>query len=236
MTLDGNIKKLFKIIEDMRIEFPTKKFTLDGRLVGDIGEILVQENYDVTLYPSNTPTYDGEDSYKRKIQIKSTFKDSLTFPCDEKEVPDYYIGIKINSDGSFEEIYNGKGDKIWELVKNRKPAKTSSFSIPISSLKKLNDDVDIFDKIEEKNNKLNIDSIGSSMYTIGERINNKYLKKIDLNMISDSIIKKYRRQLDSCNLDKETLVGKYYDRSGWIYYEADYFYCFNLQIKEFLVD
>lgn len=236
MTLDENIKQLFEIISDLKNNFPNKEFTLDGRLVGDIGEILVQENYDVQLYNKQEKTHDGYDSYKRKIQIKATFKDKLSFPCNKKDVPDYFIGIKIHTNGSYEEIYNGKGAAIWELVKNRAKTKNSSFQISLPSLKKLNDKVDIFDKIEEKNNKVNIDSIASSMYTIGERVNNKYLKKIDLNMISDSIIKKYSKQLEFCNLDKETLVGKYYDREGYVYYEAGHFYCFDLQIKEFLND
>ena len=41
MTLTENILKLFEIVNDLRKNFPNKEFTLDGRLVGDIGEILV---------------------------------------------------------------------------------------------------------------------------------------------------------------------------------------------------
>ena len=163
MTLTENIKQLLGIIDDLKRNFPNKEFTLDGRLVGDIGEILVQENYDVTLYTKLEKTYDGYDSYNRKIQIKATFKDKLSFPCNKEDVPDYFIGIKIKPDGSFEEIYNGKGSDIWELVKNRKKTKISSFQISLSSLKKLNDKVDIFDKIEEKNNKMCSNSIGYSI-------------------------------------------------------------------------
>ena len=232
MTLTENILKLFEIVNDLRKNFPNKEFTLDGRLVGDIGEILVQENYDVHLYSTLEKTYDGYDSYNRKVQIKATFKDKLSFPCNKSEVPDYYIGIKINSDGSFEEIYNGKGSYIWELVKSRQKTKTSSFQISVSSLKKLNDSVDVFDKIEEKNNKMSEDSIGSSMYTIGERKNNKYLKEIDISILTDSIMEKYSKQLDYCNLDKEALEGNYYDRKGWVYYGEGPFHCFDLQIKE----
>ena len=40
------------------------------------------------------------------------------------------------------------------------------------------------------------DSIGSSMYTIGERKNNKYLKEIDISILTDSIMEKYSKQLD----------------------------------------
>lgn len=149
MTLAENIEKLFKIIEDLRENYP-KQFTLDGRLVGDIGEVLVQEYYDVTLYTKLEKRYDGFDSKNRKIQIKSTFKDSLNFPCDERDVPDYYIGIKIHRDGTFDEIYNGKGSDIWNLVKDRKKNKISTFQINLSALKKINMSVDPSDKIAKR--------------------------------------------------------------------------------------
>ena len=82
MNLRENIESLFKIIEDLQSNYPNKMFTLDGRLVGDIGEILVQENYNVKLYSKLKRKYDGLDSFNSKIQIKSTFKYSLSFPCD----------------------------------------------------------------------------------------------------------------------------------------------------------
>ena len=58
------------------------------------------------------------------------------------------------------------------------------------------------------------------------------MKKIDISMLTDPIMKKYSKQLDFCNLDKDALVGKYFDRKGWVYYGNGPFYCVNLQIKE----
>lgn len=45
-----------------------KNFTLDGKLVGDIGEVLVAEHYGLTLYGDNTHIHDGfvTDSKERK--------------------------------------------------------------------------------------------------------------------------------------------------------------------------
>ncbi len=150
MNLAENVEKLFKIIEDLQQNYPNKKFTLDGRLVGDIGEVLVQENHDVTLFTKLEKEYDGIDSKNRKVQIKATFKDHLNFPCDKEDVPDYYIGIKIHRDGTFEEIYNGKGSDIWNLVKNRKKTKISTFQISLSALKEINKNVNPSDKIEKR--------------------------------------------------------------------------------------
>jgi hypothetical protein len=113
------IKELFFIVEKLQQKYPHRKFTLDGRLVGDIGEVIVEENYSLILYQKQEKTYDGYSGDK-KVQIKATFKDDLTFPHGEDNIPDYYIGIKLLNDGAFEEVYNGRGNNIWDLLKNRK--------------------------------------------------------------------------------------------------------------------
>ncbi len=150
MNLSDNLKKLFEIVNDLQKEYPQKKFTLDGRLVGDIGEVIVQDNYDVTLFPDLRAVYDGYDSVNRYVQIKSTFKESLNFPCNENDIPDYFIGIKIHPDGTFEEIYNGNGSDIWNLVKNRKKTKTGSYQISVSALRKINKNVKETDRIKRR--------------------------------------------------------------------------------------
>ncbi|WP_409260150.1 DUF6998 domain-containing protein [Pseudomonas sp. KCJK8806] len=42
----------------------------------------------------------------------------MTFP------PDYYLGIRMNRDGTFEEIYNGPGALIQQQLAGRKPTRT----------------------------------------------------------------------------------------------------------------
>ena len=136
MKVHQAVKEMLQIVENLQKSYPKKKFTLDGRLVGDLGEILVEENYDVELYEGLEKHHDGKSSDGRRVQIKTTMKNSLTFPVDH--IPDYYIGIKVNSDGSYIEIFNGPGEIAGEAIKNRKPTKTNLHSITISTLKKLN--------------------------------------------------------------------------------------------------
>ena len=52
-------------------------------------------------------------------------------------------------------------------------------------------------------------------------------------MVTDQILKNYDLQLSFCNLDKENLIGKFYDKEGWIYFKAEKYYRFDLKIKEF---
>ncbi len=139
MTIAEAIQELLTIIRALRQRYSQKRFTLDGRLVGDLGEILVQEAYDVELFAEQQKHHDGRTSDGRLVQIKTTMQNALTFPVDH--VPDYYLGIKIQEDGSFVEVYNGPGEIAREAVTNRRPTKTNLHSVTISALTKLNQKV-----------------------------------------------------------------------------------------------
>jgi hypothetical protein len=135
------VQRLVSIVAQMQKCYPEKKFTLDGRLVGDIGEVLAAELYLIELNDGLTKHHDAvsADGTNRKVQIKATMNDSLTFPCDH--VPQYYIGIKIDSEGEMEEIFNGPGSIIKKILKNRQITKTNLHSISISALRELNNEV-----------------------------------------------------------------------------------------------
>ena len=77
--IQDSLKQIFSGIRQLKKALPSKEFTIDGRLVGDIGEAIVQRDYDLTLYEGLAKDYDGETSCGKKVQIKATFKDSLTF-------------------------------------------------------------------------------------------------------------------------------------------------------------
>jgi len=47
MEIHQAVKDLLKIVKALQGAYPKKNFTLDGRLVGDLGEILVEEDYDL---------------------------------------------------------------------------------------------------------------------------------------------------------------------------------------------
>ena len=76
-------------------------------------------------------------------------KDSLIFPCDH--VPNYYLGIKINKDGTIEEIFNGPGKVIKQKIKNYKSTKTNLYSVSNNTLKKLSEGVSADQRIPKRN-------------------------------------------------------------------------------------
>ena len=85
-------------------------FTLDGKLVGDIGELYAVEHYGLNLLPPGTSVHDCEAPNGVKIQVKTTQKAEGTSIDSE---PEHLIVLLLNPDGSFKEIYNGAGSGPW---------------------------------------------------------------------------------------------------------------------------
>ncbi len=148
-VIDKALANIFKSIDDLKKAFPQKAFTINGRLFGDLGEVIATLYYYVELYPVQKPVHDGKSSDGRKVQIKATFKNSPTF----KTKPDYYLGLKLSKDGGPpEEIYNGLGRTIYQHYKdrNRKGIGEISLSFPIVELKKLSALVSPTDRIKKR--------------------------------------------------------------------------------------
>lgn len=145
-TIKDALDKIFSGINQLKKAFPMKDFTIDGRLVGDIGEAIVQRDYDIELYKGQEADYDGETPCGRKAQIKPTFKDRLTF----KKTPDYYIGIKIFENGKYEEIFNGPGDVIKKKYQHRKGLGEKLLSFSNKHLQALSKDISKREKIKKR--------------------------------------------------------------------------------------
>lgn len=146
-TITRALKHIFSGIKELHQAFPQKDFTIDGRLVGDIGEVIATLEYDIHLHEVQQPGHDGETSDGKKVQIKSTFKDSLTF----RTVPDYYLGFKLFRDGHYEEIFNGPGRIIYENYQHRKGIGEILLSFPINELKRLSESVPDSERIKLRN-------------------------------------------------------------------------------------
>ena len=145
ISIPEAVKQMLAIVEQLCQAYPHKKFTLDGRLVGDIGEILVEDAYDLKLLEGLQHHHDAVCPAGRSVQIKATMKGHLTFPCDH--IPDYYLAVKINPDGSFIEVFNGPGAVAALAVAKRARAKTNLHSVSIAALRKLPEQVKPRDRI-----------------------------------------------------------------------------------------
>lgn len=121
-------------------------FTIDGRLVGDLGEVIAALEYEVELHQISQARHDATALDGRNVQIKATFKESLTF----RSVPDYYLGFKLYPDGRHEEIFNGPGRLIAERYASRKGLGVALLSFPVAELRKLSEQVPDTERIAKR--------------------------------------------------------------------------------------
>lgn len=110
INLSEKVQTLYRITQELESAFPGRKFTLDGHLVGSIGEVLVAEHYNLTLLPNSTETHDAIAADGRLVQIKATQINRVAISSR----PDWLIVIHILSDGTWEEVYNGPGGLVWD--------------------------------------------------------------------------------------------------------------------------
>lgn len=145
------IKQLLEITNSLRKQYG-KAFSLDGKLVGDIGEVLVAEKYGLDLLPENTQIHDAiEKGTGRKVQIKASFKNNCYFPA--KHTPDYFISVNIKDNGEIDELFSGPGEFLRKNYVEKRGLKVhnNQYNFSKGVLSQLNEEVHENEKIKEKN-------------------------------------------------------------------------------------
>jgi hypothetical protein len=102
------IRKLLDIVRELENDFPGRPFTLDGHLVGSIGEVMAAYYYGIELYAASTPAHDGEIDGK-KVQIKISQQNKIAIYHE----PEYLIVLYLTKSGDIYEVYNGPGREPW---------------------------------------------------------------------------------------------------------------------------
>ncbi len=148
MEVNEAIAEMLAIVAKLRERHPHRCFTLDGRLVGDFGEVLAEREYDLRLTDKMEHHHDGTTPDGRRVQVKATMQESLTFPADH--IPDYYLGLKIHTDGTPEEVFNGPGHIIGAAIAHRKKPKNNLHSVSLNILKRLTATVTPADRIPNR--------------------------------------------------------------------------------------
>lgn len=148
------IKQLLEITKQLKEKYKPlgRNFSLDGKLVGDIGEVLAAEKYGLELLSENAYKHDAKElATGRMIQIKASFKNYSYFPHGADKLPDYFLSINILENGEIEELFNGPGHFIVErYIKARKlnHYKETYYTLSKGFLKALNNEVPKDQKIK----------------------------------------------------------------------------------------
>lgn len=118
--------------------FPGRHFTPDGHMVGSIGECLVADAYGLELMNASNKGYDALSPSGLQVEIKATQAKSVAF----RSQPEHTIAIKILPNGTFEEVFNGPGNLVWQQFDGKPLPSNGQYQISLNKLKELNKQVD----------------------------------------------------------------------------------------------
>jgi hypothetical protein len=140
----GLIRRLHEIATEFESLFH-RRFTLDERLVGSLGEVLAAHRYDLDLYLPPIERHHGQCRVSgRQVQVKATRGDRVSLETDE--VADFLIVLKLDENGNAEEFYNGPGALAWKAA--GKPRRSDERRIPLDELRRLMEEVPEGDRIK----------------------------------------------------------------------------------------
>ena len=137
------IKDLYALVDELDATFPGSKFTPDGHMVGSIGEAIAAFHFGLDLIPMSNEGYDAVKD-GRKVEIKATQGTSVAFRSE----PEFVLVIRLLRDGSFEEIYNGSGRRVWDCVRHKKVPSNGQLQVSFSKLRELSKEVSAAQRIE----------------------------------------------------------------------------------------
>lgn len=125
------LEELYTSSARLEAIFPHRKFTLDGHLVGSIGEVVAAYMFDLELNAASTAGHDAIAPDCRRVEIKLTQGTAVAF----RECPDHAIVLHRSRIGPVSVIYNGPGALLWGLVGGLQ--KNGTYTLRLSRLASL---------------------------------------------------------------------------------------------------
>lgn len=136
------VRNLYSIVQRLESLFPGRPFTLDGHLLGSIGEVLAAYRYGLDLTKPSTAGCDAASARVGQVEIKTTQGNTVAFRCE----PPHLIVFYLNRNGTPEEIFNGPGDLVWPHV--GKMRSNGQCTISVTKLRALDKTVPARDRLE----------------------------------------------------------------------------------------
>ncbi|QXT39419.1 DUF6998 domain-containing protein [Gymnodinialimonas ceratoperidinii] len=111
-TVGTLIDELYHATDALEKMFPGRKFTLDGHLVGSVGEVVASFMFDLELNPASTLGHDARAKDGRKVEIKLTQGKSVGL----RHESEHLIVLSRPKGRSISVIYNGPGALAWNAA------------------------------------------------------------------------------------------------------------------------
>lgn len=129
------LDELYSAADGLEQIFPGRKFTLDGHLVGSIGEVTAAYMFDLDLNPASTLCHDARSRDGRNVEIKLTQGSSVAI----RHEPEHLIVLHRPIGGPIRVVFNGPGAVAWAA--SGKMQKNGQRPISLSRLSRLSHDV-----------------------------------------------------------------------------------------------
>lgn len=134
---------LYNASDGLERMFPGRKFTLDGHLVGSIGEVVAAYIFDLDLSPASTLGHDGTTPDGRKVEIKLTQGRGVAI----RHEPEHLVVLHRAKGGPMRIVFNGPGGLAWAGA--GKMQKNGQRPISLSRLSQLAADVPTCERLPE---------------------------------------------------------------------------------------
>lgn len=140
-------RNMIKEVATLEAMFPDRHFSLDGHIVGSIGEVAASYYYGIKLAKSSKKAIDGMVN-ERSVQIKVIQQDNVMLSYDGIDsAPDYLLVLYLNKNGILFEAYNGPWNTVFEAVSSKDSHGYKHVSI--NRLMELNKDVTSIEAIPQ---------------------------------------------------------------------------------------
>ena len=106
---------LYTASDGLERMFPGRKFTLDGHLVGSVGEVVAAYIFDLDLNPASTLCHDATARDGRNVEIKLTQGRSVAI----RHEPQHLIVLHRPKGGPIRVVFNGPGRMAWNAAGKR---------------------------------------------------------------------------------------------------------------------
>ncbi|NNK77330.1 MAG: hypothetical protein HKP40_01325 [Litoreibacter sp.] len=125
------IDQLYESTDALEGMFPGRKFTLDGHLVGSVGEVVASFMFGLELSRASTMGHDAKAPDGRQVEIKLTQGKSVAI----RHEPEHLLVLSRPKGAKISVIYNGPGAPVWSAT--GKMQKNGQRSISLTKLSDL---------------------------------------------------------------------------------------------------
>ena len=130
IALPDPVRRIYQAVAELEAQYPGRKFTPDGHLVGSIGEVIAAQELKLTLHPMSQAGHDAYDT-NGQVQIKMTGGNQIAMyaTCERLVV------LRVIPPGEAEIVYDGSGEAAWSNAS--KPGKNGQRVLSLARLRQL---------------------------------------------------------------------------------------------------